>query len=1631
MKRFTEEKMFKMLADSRGALKKKTTGGNTTPNCENGYYWNPDTQSCEPIKEYENLNEDQKFLIEMANSPLFEDRYNRMIGKQLQPIPYANNQESYNLQYPADLYRRDMINNIASVKYAPVGEGDFDPEHYVGKILPGAYYMPKQKNAKDFVDNYINDFEKNASRFQKWLAKEDLEYVKNSRKEFEDKTHKIYTSKDENRPYTRLHETKHASTEGLLDTDYDYKAKVHNPFILDNPIFGKKKIDLKNYSAFEKYYSDPVMNNYLSESEEISGRKSEIEKAALDNGWWDPRKENFTKKHYDLLLQKARGKNNVSDALDDLLFNYTEDEVIKIFNDIVSNNPKDNLSVAKDGGKKKDDDAVRFSKFVRTLPDNLRNTNTTTYNLYGMWEASGKPDSFEQVQDTELFPLQEDDSYHGFSVGNDGMFLKSKKHPSAWQEYMVSQLNPELYNNYTVKANPEGYFGENQLQYQPNTPEGWVESIRSLEHQIGDPSQWTMEDYNRHQNKLNEYKNWRENTEKGRAVIDNHNEPNEYVDPLPPHLLNKKAYGGDPSLPNITGHYKQGGWLDEYDIGGINDPINTLTKPTFSDSLALYNNALAKMNFYKNKLNYKIVSDTKDYSVTNFKDPEVRKKLITEAEKHKNKEIPEYVFQDFKTKNVNKYKGEKRVIPKVQGTNLTQFGDIISGEVDNYFNPEAPPILLHPSIAPQGTELYLKRPTDGEAGDRSDVPYYDPIAVKPNSMLTDAELLDRIKKYGTEGIPKGRVEKIKDFKKKEQNIIPDRIEPKEVKLDTINNEELELKPAKAIPKYSGPPIERRWDFNSGLGTPVMIYHIKGQEVGREYYDKDGKVYQTDYGHPSGSTRTEMNSPFDPMKLQTKKYGGELDKFVDGGGKGKKGTKENPVELPEVTITPETNQQMQFAEMYKFMPDDVKKAIAYDQENPDMLSIPQEEQSYLGRGFDALTHPFAALGELHNYKGLGSNWLELNQERNGPNFMDWALYGAAAYRFAPALLQQLAIPATINGVTIPGATLGNALASEMIVNSALRETGLKGEEDPSTIREWEKYSEGSQDLSTTLANTGMNALEALSFGELRGYKPVKFSKQIPSEQIIESTEAVIPKPWQMEEMPGLHIKATMKGSPLEKNLSKTGEINVKNIEAYINKSETPLTEKHYLQKVLNEKFAGQSKIDYNDFRKAVSEEFIPLNKTVIPDYQHSNWGLGRLGYPTPKTNSIKKSISFAEQSLNDFKKHLKMYNEYANDIEKYKKDFPFVANSKTDSEIKSFIEKTISDYKVGIMESENQILKNQKLLSLSPLENETFIFSNKEKFGRGDTKHFDDPATLGHTRTLVSREEPDVMYLLESQSDFYQAEGKTILDKLKNRPKETILEKRKQQLQSLEETIKYNEELLDDIKERFAKNLPDRHGDVIHPSYIEMQQKFLARQKEDLILKNAEIKNWEQKSHLGKGHQERFLQENVQYAAEKGKNKVRVPTSETAAKIQGYESKSKWNIDYKVGDKVILNDGSEGVIIDDTFANSVDIAINGEKVSVDMISKNEIKPLHVKKINNEDYKLISAGYEPEHQTILKKYDEQPKLIKKLFGKEPIKIIDSKGNEWYEFNIPESFKQGKAEFKAFKFGGNISNLQKFIR
>jgi hypothetical protein len=127
------------------------------------------------------------------------------------------------------------------------------------------------------------------------------------------------------------------------------------------------------------------------------------------------------------------------------------------------------------------EDYEQFKKFQETLPNNLKDSNykyndPNSYDLYGMWDASNKPNNFSDVKDSDLFPLQDDGTYHGFSVSpKTGEFLKPKNHPSTWMEVYQAQFNPDLQNQAIIQ-NEKG-----RLQYVPRTMQGGGEQLSNFE----------------------------------------------------------------------------------------------------------------------------------------------------------------------------------------------------------------------------------------------------------------------------------------------------------------------------------------------------------------------------------------------------------------------------------------------------------------------------------------------------------------------------------------------------------------------------------------------------------------------------------------------------------------------------------------------------------------------------------------------------------------------------------------------------------------------------------------------------------------------------------------------------------------------------------------------------------------------------------------------------------------------------------------------------------------------------------------------------------------------------------------------------------------------------------------------
>jgi hypothetical protein len=176
------------------------------------------------------------------------------------------------------------------------------------------------------------------------------------------------------------------------------------------------------------------------------------------------------------------------------------------------------------GGVTLPEDYSQFESFAKTLPTNLQDPNfeygnPDQYDLYGMWETVGKPQTFQEVQDSDYFPLQDDGEYHGFTVGSDGIFLKPMSHGTTWKEVMNSQLNmdPFFQQNRIIK-NEQG-----RLQYVPNKEDDYIELDLSPE-------------------EIEQYK-------KGGYIVEEVNDPS-----IP--ILTKAAKGGEQGCP--PGQYWDG-----------------------------------------------------------------------------------------------------------------------------------------------------------------------------------------------------------------------------------------------------------------------------------------------------------------------------------------------------------------------------------------------------------------------------------------------------------------------------------------------------------------------------------------------------------------------------------------------------------------------------------------------------------------------------------------------------------------------------------------------------------------------------------------------------------------------------------------------------------------------------------------------------------------------------------------------------------------------------------------------------------------------------------------------------------------------------------------------------------------
>jgi hypothetical protein len=171
---------------------------------------------------------------------------------------------------------------------------------------------------------------------------------------------------------------------------------------------------------------------------------------------------------------------------------------------------------------------------VTRIPSDTITMQGVNYPVYGVPDY-GQPVLMQPGQDYDFPGANYVDEYPQMRRGGG---LKSKKYTRNIEGTNRFFAESALFKK-PKKLSKKRIFDPNAKYFQTGgakTPEEWGAEIRAIEQQIGSPDQWSLEGYSLLQNKLDEYRDWRENTPEGQAVMDSHNVEGEYDVPVPEHL---------------------------------------------------------------------------------------------------------------------------------------------------------------------------------------------------------------------------------------------------------------------------------------------------------------------------------------------------------------------------------------------------------------------------------------------------------------------------------------------------------------------------------------------------------------------------------------------------------------------------------------------------------------------------------------------------------------------------------------------------------------------------------------------------------------------------------------------------------------------------------------------------------------------------------------------------------------------------------------------------------------------------------------------------------------------------------------------------------------------------------------
>ena len=308
---------------------------------------------------------------------------------------------------------------------------------------------------------------------------------------------------------------------------------------------------------------------------------------------------------------------------------------------------------------------------------------------------------------------------------------------------------------------------------------------------------------------------------------------------------------------NTKGRNYSPAWGGQFEDGGELIPMAQNGRATAADSLDVYNRSL-KIDAYYNNLRkkgwYKKPKIT-DVSWLTSKDLKEELKRInketvdTYNDQSKQDSDDSYLTKMYPNKNI-KETNLKALAEHKKLTRGTRYA--MKDLYPNAIDPVAPTTVVDTRIIPKEVIDYDMR---GDSNDISVTPpggsitglyRYDPLSVKPWNMLTDAEKKLRVKKYGTDGVPKSYINASKDKLNKDPK--PDK-KPnpnKKLNIDPKPKQEVVQPDLPRVEAINLPPMQQLGSMSAPT-TSDVVREPKSYNVSRKTYNMKGlnDYYTTD------------------------------------------------------------------------------------------------------------------------------------------------------------------------------------------------------------------------------------------------------------------------------------------------------------------------------------------------------------------------------------------------------------------------------------------------------------------------------------------------------------------------------------------------------------------------------------------------------------------------------------------------------------------------------------------------------------------------------------------------------------------------------------------------------------------